>query len=220
MSDFQQWVPLLQEQLSHTDAIQWAVLILGVTEVLLARANNVLLYPAGIGAAGLAIISLFSVGLFAECALHFYYVIMSVYGWWFWLHKKHSSPVKISYATRVEWVTTFTIVFAGWLVIAIVLSKFTSSTVPLWDAWVTSTAWAGMWLLARRKIENWILLNVSNLFAIPLLFQKELPLFALLTTFLFIVACKGYLDWIRKYESERQVHGPQSTDHSRVTLKN
>ena len=220
MSDFQQWVPLLQEQLSRTDSIQWAVLILGVTEVLLARANNVLLYPAGIAAAGLAIISLFSVGLFAECALHFYYVIMSVYGWWFWLHKKDSSPVKITYATRAEWVTTFIIVFVGWLVIGIVLMRLTSSTVPLWDAWITSTAWAGMWLLARRKIENWILLNISNLFAIPLLFQKDLPLFGLLTIFLFLVACKGYLDWIRKYESERQVHGPQSTDHGRVTLKN
>jgi nicotinamide mononucleotide transporter len=51
--------------------------------------------------------------------------------------------------------------------------------------------------LAKRKIENWILLNISNLFAIPLLFYKELPLYALLTIFLFIVAVFGYFDWLK-----------------------
>jgi nicotinamide mononucleotide transporter len=51
--------------------------------------------------------------------------------------------------------------------------------------------------LARRKIENWLLLNISNAFAIPLLFYKALPLLALLTIFLFIVACIGYVDWLK-----------------------
>jgi nicotinamide mononucleotide transporter len=64
-----------------------------------------------------------------------------------------------------------------------------------------------MWLLARRKVENWILLNVSNAFAIPLLFQKELPLFALLTLVLFIVACFGYVDWVRITKKEKAVAG-------------
>jgi len=51
--------------------------------------------------------------------------------------------------------------------------------------------------LAKRKIENWIFLNVSNAFAIPLLLKKELPLYALLTLFLFIVAIQGYFKWKR-----------------------
>jgi nicotinamide mononucleotide transporter len=54
-----------------------------------------------------------------------------------------------------------------------------------------------MWLLARRKVENWILLNVSNAFAIPLLFHKSLPMLALLTIILFMVACIGYFDWLK-----------------------
>jgi nicotinamide mononucleotide transporter len=69
--------------------------------------------------------------------------------------------------------------------------------VPAWDAFISSTAWAGMWLLARRKIENWIFLNISNLFAIPLLIHKKLPMFALLTSILFIVAIFGFLEWKR-----------------------
>jgi len=75
------------------------------------------------------------------------------------------------------------------------LRNHTDSDVPLFDAFVSSTAWAGMWLLAKRKIENWIFLNISNVVAIPLLFHKKLPLMACLTTFLFIVAIFGFLDW-------------------------
>jgi nicotinamide mononucleotide transporter len=82
-----------------------------------------------------------------------------------------------------------------------ILHFFTESTVPLWDAFVSATAWAGMWLLARRKLENWILLNISNLAAIPLLFIKNLPLTGLLTLFLFIVAIQGYYSWKKEVHS-------------------
>ena len=60
-----------------------------------------------------------------------------------------------------------------------------------------------MWLLAKRKIENWILLNISNAFAIPLLAYKHLHLYAILTLFLFIVAVFGYFEWKRIIRRER-----------------
>ncbi|MCH5682920.1 nicotinamide mononucleotide transporter [Niabella sp. W65] len=69
---------------------------------------------------------------------------------------------------------------------------------------MSATAWAGMWLLAKRKIENWILLNISNAFAIPLLFYKGLPLYALLTLFLFIIAVLGYIDWNKTIKKNEQ----------------
>jgi nicotinamide mononucleotide transporter len=90
---------------------------------------------------------------------------------------------------------TIIISIGGFALLAVLLKNFTPSTVPYWDAWVSSTAWAGMWLLAKRKIENWVLLNISNLFAVPLLFYKQLPMFALLTIFLFIIAVQGYFEW-------------------------
>lgn len=194
---------LLEEQLANIDAIQVLVLIFGVIQVLLARANNILLYPAGIISVTLSMFSLFNAGLFAESLLNLYYLVMSVYGWWYWARKKGEPPVKISYTTKNEWLVTLVIVFGGWLALYVILVAITPSTVPAWDAWISSTAWAGMWLLARRKIENWILLNISNAFAVPLLFQKQLPLFGVLTIFLFIIACIGCVDWIREFRKER-----------------
>lgn len=191
----QQWINLFADQFKATTWLEWAAVLLGVAEVLLAKANKVWLYPTGIAATLISIYLLLKADLFAESALNVYYVIMSVYGWYHWIKKRNEPPVKVSYSTRREWIITLLITFGGWGVLYLLLVNFTSSTVPVWDAWVSSTAWAGMWLLARRKIENWILLNVSNLFAIPLLFHKNLVLFALLTAFLFVVAIFGYFDW-------------------------
>ncbi len=201
----QEWFYSLVREVSQIEIVQWAILIFGVSEVLLAKANNIYLYPAGIAATLLSVFVLFKAQLFAESLLNVYYIIMSIYGWWFWIRKKNEPPVKITHASLFDWIITGTIGLGGWMILFIILKEFTPSTVPAWDAWVSSTAWAGMWLLARRKVENWILLNLSNAFAIPLLFQKELPLFALLTTFLFIVACFGYLDWVKIVKREMPI---------------
>jgi nicotinamide mononucleotide transporter len=133
---------------------------------------------------------------------------MSVYGWIFWLTKRGNTAVKITWTSKKELIIVGLIVFVGWLVLYLVLKHFTDSTVPVWDSFVSSTAWAGMWLLARRKIENWVLLNISNLFAIPLLFHKNLPLFGLLTFFLFIIAIWGYFEWRAIYRKENNLIEP------------
>jgi len=186
---------LFVQQVKETDLLQWIAVVLGVAEVLLARANKILLYPAGIVSTILSIYILYQAGLFAESLLNVYYVVMSIYGWWYWVKKKNYLPVKISYCSRKDWIIVTGIVGAAFLLLAIWLGRFTSSTFPKWDAWVSATAWAGMWLLAKRKIENWLLLNISNAFAIPLLFYKQLPLYAGLTIFLFVIAIFGYFDW-------------------------
>ncbi|MBC7401303.1 MAG: nicotinamide mononucleotide transporter, partial [Mucilaginibacter sp.] len=167
--DAQHIIQLFKEQVQHTTPWEWAAVILGVIEVLLAKVNNILLYPTGIAGTLIGIYILLMAGLYAESALSVYYVVMSVYGWIYWIKKRDEPPVKISWSTRKEWIVTLLIVFVGWAVLYLLLKNFTGSTVPVWDSCVSSTAWAGMWLLARRKLENWILLNISNIFAIPLL---------------------------------------------------
>ena len=189
------WWHLFWQQIRETDGLQWLAVSLGVAEVLLAKSNKIWLYPAGLAGTLLSVYILLRLGLYADSLLNVYYIVMSIYGWWYWVKKKNIPPVKITYCGRKDCVVVACIVSISFIALAILLKYFTPSTVPIWDAWVSATAWAGMWLLSKRKIENWILLNVSNLFAIPLLIYKQLPLFAALTLFLFIVAMFGYLEW-------------------------
>ena len=191
----QDWWNVLRRQIMETDWLQWLAVILGVAEVLYAKANIIWLYPTGIAGTLLSIYILVIAGLYADGLLNVYYVVMSVYGWWYWVKKKDLPPVKITYCNKKEWITVAAIVFGGFIILLVLLKKFTPSTVPVWDAWISATAWAGMWLLAKRKMENWILLNISNAFAVPLLLYKHLLLFGALTIFLFIIAVQGYFKW-------------------------
>ena len=197
------WLQEFIRQVSETGLLQWLAVIFGLAEVLLAKVNNVWLYPAGIIATLFSVYLLLDVQLYAESILNLYYLVMSIYGWYYWLSRKQAAPVRISKATSKQWLITLVISVGGWLVFYVLLKKFTSSDVPVWDALVTSTAWAGMWLLARRKIENWILLNISNAFAIPLLFHKHLAMFSVLTVILFIVAIFGFIEWNNIYKKEQ-----------------
>jgi len=196
----EQWNFFLQELL-HTDWLQWVAVSFGVAEVLFAKANKIWLYPTGIISVLLSIYLLYQSQLYAESLLNVYYLVMSIYGWWYWIKKKNHPEIKITTCNKKDWLIVSLIVFPGFAVLAFTLKYSTPSNVPFWDAWVSVTAWAGMWLLAKRKIENWILLNISNAFAVPLLIYKKLPLYAVLTVILFIVAVQGYRKWSRIVKS-------------------
>lgn len=183
--------------------------LFGVASVLFSRQNSVLVYPTGIISTLLIVYAFVqpAVGLYGEAGLNVYYFVMSVYGWYHWTHKnRRNEEVAVSPANSREIAIASGIALIGWGVIYFVLARFSDSTVPVLDAFVSSTAWAGMWLLAKRKIENWIYLNISNLVAVPLLFYKLQPLYALLTVFLFIVAVNGYFHWRKLYRIQLNEH--------------
>lgn len=193
--DTGQWFIVLVEEIKNTSVLEYLGVGFGVAQVLLAKANKVWLYPTGIISVLISIYIFFGAKLYAEAALNLYYFIMSVYGWWLWVYKHGTIPLQITKAGKKDWQVTIAIVVISFCLLWAILALFTDSDVPVFDAWVSATAWAGMWLLAKRKLENWVLLNISNAFAIPLLFHKNLPLYALLTIFLFIISVQGYINW-------------------------
>ena len=194
---------MMQEILSKTTWVEWFGVFFSVIQVLLAQRNNINNYLFGIAGIVLAMYVKFHAKLYAEFALDFYYLIMSVYGWIFWKYGKQQSETPISFSTKNEWLKAAIIVAVAFTLFFIFLTGFTDSDVPFLDSIVTAFAWAGMWLMAKRKIENWIFLNISNFIAVPLLIHKELYLFAGLTAFLFIVAIFGYRNWYRLIKTQQ-----------------
>lgn len=202
---------LFIQGVQQTSWLEWVSVLAGVIQVFLSKENKVLTYPFGIISILTAVAVLYPAKLYAEMILQGYYLVMSVYGWWFWTNKQNE-PRPITYANRRDWKIVLLIILLGFFLLHTVLQRWTDSDVPIWDAWVSCTAWAGMWLLAKRKIENWILLNISNLFAVPLFIYKELYLFALLTAVLFTVAVFGYLKWTRIVKIQRKELGDETRE--------
>lgn len=192
----------MQEILLKTTWPEWLGVFFSIFQVLLARKNNSNNYLFGIAGISLSLYVMFFAKLYAEFTLNLYYLVMSIYGWLYWKFGKQQSETVISETTNQEKLITAGIVLGTFSLFWFFLTQYTDSDVPIWDSLVSAFAWAGMWLMARRKIENWILLNVSNIIAIPLLIHKDLYLYAVLTAFLFIVAISGYIEWRKIIKSK------------------
>ncbi|MCK0159034.1 nicotinamide riboside transporter PnuC [Allomuricauda sp. F6463D] len=191
------------ELFSQIVILQWLGTAFGVVQVLMARQNNVHNYLFGIVAILISIYVLYQSQLYADILLNLYYLVMSIYGWFYWKMGKQEREAPISYANGKEHGIAVSIVLGCFMLMVYWLGQHTDSDVPYWDAFVVAFAWAGMWLMAKRKIENWIYLNISNLISVPLLIYKELYIYAGLTAFLFAVAISGYIKWKRIIDNEK-----------------
>jgi len=191
----------IQDIILQISPLEWLGVFFGAIQVILAKQNSVWTYLFGLMSICITIIVYSQVGLYAEVALNGYYLIMSVYGWMYWLRGQGKSETRITLMTRQETWIALGISILGSVFLYYILRHFTNSTVPVADAVVSATAWAGMWLMARRKLANWVFLNISNLIAIPLLWYKALYLYAGLSAFLFVIAVLGYFNWKKIYKS-------------------
>lgn len=193
---------MMQDILQQTTWQEWLGVFFSVIQVLLARKNNSNNYLFGIAGITLTLYVMIASKLYAEFTLNLYYLVMSIYGWLYWKFGKQQTETKISETTHLEKGITAGIVIGTFVLFWFFLTHFTDSDVPIWDSLVSAFAWAGMWLMARRKIENWILLNISNIISIPLMIHKDLYLYAVLTSFLFVVAIFGYAEWRKIIKTE------------------
>ena len=193
---------MTEDYLFHITLLQIIGTAFGIVQVLLARKNNINNYLFGIISIIISMWVLYSSQLYGDILLNMYYLGMSIYGWFYWKFGKEKKSTPISYASKKEQFKAFGIVVGCFAVMAYWLKFHTNSNVPIWDAVVVAFAWAGMWLMAKRKMENWIFLNISNIIAIPLLFYKELYVYAGLTVFLFIVGVSGYIKWKKIFDYE------------------
>ncbi|WP_343687171.1 nicotinamide riboside transporter PnuC [Chryseobacterium gleum] len=197
---------MMQDILNQITWPEWFGVLFSVIQVLLARKNNSNNYLFGIAGILLTLYVMLTSRLYAEFTLNLYYLIMSIYGWLYWKFGKQKSEMEISVTSTTEKWIAGGIVLGTFILFWSFLTHFTDSDVPVWDSLVSAFAWAGMWLMARRKIENWVILNISNIISIPLLLHKELYLYAVLTSFLFIVAISGYIEWQKVMRAKAGTH--------------
>ncbi|WHT38950.1 MULTISPECIES: nicotinamide riboside transporter PnuC [Myroides] len=186
---------MMQDILQQTTWAEWLGVLFSMIQVVLASRNNSNNYLFGIAGISLTLYVMITAKLYGEFTLNLYYLAMSIYGWLYWKYGKQKEETKISTTNGQEKLITVGIVSFTFGLFWFFLTHYTDSDVPIWDSLVSAFAWAGMWLMAKRKVENWILLNISNLISVPLMIHKDLYLYAGLTVFLFIVAVLGYIQW-------------------------
>jgi len=190
---------VLWEQFLQLNGLEAIAVIFGLLSVWFSMKENILVYPTGIVSVVIYIYITFQYKLYADTGINFYYLVASIYGWYFWTNTKDNrDQIKISTLTKAEWIITIVLAFGSFILIRFGLD-FTDSDVPNWDAVTTTTAIVGMWLMARKKLENWIAWIITDLIAVPLYYYKELYLTSFQFFVFTILATIGYFTWRKTY---------------------
>jgi nicotinamide mononucleotide transporter len=183
------------QQLAATTTLEWWAFALAICQVVFAIRNHAANFIFGFFSTILYTYLFYTGGLFAESYLNIYYAVISVIGLYIWYKPPANKQIAISHATKKESWITAVIICLSFAISYIVLKNYTTSTVPIWDSIVAAFAWAGSWLLTKRKVQNWLILNCSNAIAIPLLYTKGYVLTSVLTCLLFVLAIIGWWQW-------------------------
>lgn len=171
--------------------------IFGLLSVWFSKNNNILVYPTGMISTSIFTYLLFKWGLLGDMMINAYYFIMSIYGWYIWTRKKNNIVTPISKISNYEKkISLFIFIFSLIFVYGIYnyFDKWGSLTSYI-DNITTAIFFVGMWLMAKRKIENWVFWIIGDVISVPLYFYKGLT-FTSLQYFIFtIIAISGYYSW-------------------------
>ena len=172
--------------------------IFGLLSVWFAKKDNIWVFPTGLVSTFIYAYLLWQWDLLGDSMINVYYFIMSIYGWYHWTRKK-GNQVEFPIATmnnkeKVIAIVLFTGTIFFVVIVYIYFNKFTTWYSYV-DTFLTGLFFVGMWLMAKRKIENWIFWIIGDIISIPLYFAKGYTFTSLQFLIFTIVAIYGYLEW-------------------------
>ncbi|MBF6641218.1 nicotinamide mononucleotide transporter [Flavobacterium sp. J49] len=191
---------------THEIVLELTAIIFGLLSVWFAKKDNIWVFPTGIINTAIYVYLLWKWSLLGDMMINFYYVVMSIYGWYHWTRKKDNAvqyPISGMTLSEKKWslvIFVLTILFV--VAVYTIFDKFTHWTSYL-DTFVTGIFFVGMWLMAKRKIENWILWIIGDIISIPMYLAKGYSFTAIQYLIFTIIAVYGYIEWKRILQEKR-----------------
>lgn len=192
------------EGMMATTLPEYIAVFLGIASVWYSRKEDILVYPTGIVSTTIYIWLSFKQHLLGEAAVNVYYTVMSIYGWWLWTRKDkdHHQLLHITYSSK-RWIVYQLLFFAGfYLALFISLSYlkkgFAPGAIPWADSFAAATAFTGMWLMAKKKVESWYWWIATNIISAPLYFVKQYVFTSVFYVVLLVIAFFGLAEWKRR----------------------
>lgn len=187
--------------------LEIVAVIFGFLSVWFSKQNNIFVFPTGMISTIIFVYLLLKWGLLGDMMINAYYFIMSVYGWYIWTRKVDSTHVTpISRTSFNEKRISIAIFFSTLLFVYVVYNSFDK-----WTSWVayvdtitTAIFFVGMWLMAKRKIENWIFWIIGDVISVPLYFYKGFTFTSLQYLGFTFIAIFGYLAWKKNLNNNLQ----------------
>ena len=183
---------------THLTALEIIAVISGFLSVWFSKKENILVFPTGMVSTAIFVYILLVFGLLGDMLINAYYFFVSIYGWYVWSRRvddTHFIPItettsKEKRQSLILFISTVLFVCALYLY----FDKFNNWTAYV-DTLTTAIFFVGMWLMAKKKLDNWVYWIIGDVISVPLYWYKGL-IFTSLQYFLFtIIAIFGYFAW-------------------------
>lgn len=187
-----------------TNWIEIVAVAFGLVSVWLTTREHIASWPTAIVNVGIFFVIFWQAQLYADSVLQLFYLTISVYGWWAWLHGgAMRTPLRVSRAPKRLWLVGAPACLLFGVALGAMLDRYTDSPVPYFDAILTSASLGAQWMMTRKILENWIVWICANLVYVPLMYVRGLPFTALQYTVFTVLAVKGYADWKRSWAADQ-----------------
>ncbi len=173
-------------------------LVSGLLCVALLIRQNIWNWPIGLFYSLVSIVVFYRSRLYADLALHVFYVVMNAYGWYYWTfaaRPAETDEVPVTQTPPAISSGLLLIVAAATAALGWTLSTHTDAAVPYWDSATTTMSFAAMWMTARKYIENWLVWFVVDVLATGIYLYKGLEMYALLYCVYIGMAIAGWWAW-------------------------
>ena len=188
-------------------SLEIVAVIFGFLSVWFSKQNKIWVFPTGMVSTSIFVYLLLKWELLGDMMINGYYFIMSIYGCYIWTRKVDDTHATlISSITQKEKKTAVFIFFATLIFVFAIYKTFDK-----WTSWVayvdtitTAIFFVGMWLMAKRKIENWLFWIVGDIISVPLYFYKGFTFTSFQYLGFTLIAIFGYLTWKKSLNNNLQ----------------
>ena len=178
--------------------------VLGLAYILLEYKASVWMWVVGFLMQALGIVLYYQKELYADCGMEFYYLSVTIYGFWRWIKPQANShkPIAISLFPKKLILPWLAVIGVVWAVIYWLLVTFTNSNVPLADSFTTALSIFGIWALAHKYLEQWFIWIAVDVVTSVLYYYKDIPFKGSLYALYVIIAILGYRKWRRMMKEQ------------------
>ena len=171
----------------------------GIISVIFAKKQNIFVYPTGIICTIITMYLMYKVNLLGHILVNLLYTIISLFGWWNWSRRENNDlVVKVSKFSFIDLPKSFLIFFliitAAYIAHDYFETDFEGQIKEL-DIFTSGIFVTAMWLMANKKLENWILWIIGNIITIPLYLSSDKIILSVQYVIFTILAIQAYIQW-------------------------
>ena len=200
----------------HTKWWEYVAVFTGIISVWYSKKENVLVYPIGLINTIMYVFISYEGHLLGEATVNLYYTIMNIVGWYLWTRKGADKKpmLQISSAGKTEWMVQLSIFailyFSFYSALVYFKENFYEGIIPWADALASASAFTGMWLMTKKKLESWYWWILTNIVSIPLYFVKHYVFTSVYYVVLLILAFAGLVEWRKRIRQQTKNDTRQS----------